>query len=1337
MSVNKYLAEIFGLTLQKVNSIESYFLSVIDYQLYLHERDIQLFISTIHKSYSVQKSQQPPQILNNSLTTSSSLCSQSLSTLSPLSSSSLSHSQPTQSAHLHYFQSQQQQQQLQNQSNLSPWSSPIPIQYPSSSSNLHSNEITPNTLSPLPTHINTHHNNNNNNNIHPSTNTIPNILISTNSSPASICPGVGSSSCTNTTSSSSSSSSLVPTSPIKFNFSASSSSSSSAQQASSSLSPVKKINYYMLSPSNSMRPSSSTYISPNSSQKRLFYVTRDTEPRRDKRIKTIDNATVLQVWIESNQPLFSNSTETDIFICLDSESLRISAVLHSNPLMNGHCKKNIVVFTITLEGMGKNTKHVKTTFLSPPPPMIMGASPLSVSPGAIIATSPSQQQLSNYSSSSSNLNNINNSNSFGSNYNSSQSNLNSFNSNNNNNNSNNNLNNNSTFVSFFNSVVHKLTPQNQVDNTHYLLTQSVQRALSNYIDSIQSDILYYNQVISYRKNEGMYLPTLFLYPNVIKNNINNPQQQSSSSSSSSSTPVIEQQLPTISSPLSSSPPKQQQQQQNSNSNSASGSFIKFSSSPNSSTSNLDAKITPVLQSNIVLGGKRSSKSDMTNLISGGNTSTNNSNNSSPIIFVNNNPQPNNNNNSGNNIPTINIDQPITPPLPIPSQNNNISNNISTSSSSSSSSSSCNSSFKQTRNVSMSRELGEKPNLLIGDSSDNNGCAVISSLYGWDYDKKERTGEPFADSFCLSVDTHPSIKATLTIADGSGLGPDPQRASRLAVLGANEYIESLQHLEIPTTNELLTIIGNSILRGHNRIIEDEYYANKEINIEPKGATTFCIGCLCRARLPTPSPILSKLSSSSNISNYNNSKSNLNSTIKASSSNLRNSSVNIPNDLKAMQFARPLPSVPASVQSKSKSTIPETLNNQDQLNNCNNSDNESCSTNSSSSSVGNCCGGSDDSSTFKNSIPMDIIMENYLDKQSPPENTIDDGVESTSSSTSTPPPTIKVEQCIPPLNINNSSSTPTTSSTSTTITSPINKSPNISPRTTPSLTSPILLSSNSSFTSMSTLSSTSTIIYNNPNPAPVSSQPSSQTPAPINYQEGPWFFLLGSVGDSKAFRWSCSTGKVTEITSKNSVSRNFNDAGGQLGWMWGGEDGFWPFSASEYDVNDPRPEVREELLRAKNEKSKPHLKNLHFGLILVSPGDRIFITSDGITDNFLNENPGGDNDPKSSTNSKDQIEQNLTQFLKNQSPEVMSTCEGMSQAIVTNCIEKTQQFRAFQEEMSRYLVKIKEIEKSHSEELSDDTQYQSYKKLYTKLSNRLRTIKHGKPDHSSIVMYEVPK
>ncbi|KAF2075963.1 hypothetical protein CYY_002719 [Polysphondylium violaceum] len=931
-----------------------------------------------------------------------------------------------------------------------------------------------------------------------------------------------------------------------------------------------------------------------------------------------DNSTVLQLWIESNQPIFSNLNETDIYISLDYESLRISAIQQSNSIIQ--IKKTNMLFQSILFGMGKNTKLIKTVYINPSvlnhqttnnngsvaaSPNGYSCSPTLIgSNSGTISSSIGTLVINNNNNNNNNHNSVNNissPNSF------------SFLLNHQNNNNNNN-NNNAPLVSILNSI--SKIPSHQIESAQYLVIQSVQRAIENYIESIQNDNFDYNQIISYKRNQGMHLPTLYLSSSFTPPNISprNMSPHPSSSSSSSTKHIVDaaylySKNTTTAYRLSVSPKQlaitsssgstiinndfnSDEEIENdhvngggeedfddttstctstSTSTNTSSSFkslpcmdppaiivvpqklLSINSIHNiSSTSFVSRKIQPILSNMISLGGNRTLKTNPTQT----NTTTQN----------------NNSNNNGFKVPSIVLTSDKI-------NNNNDQNNNNQQQQQAPKQTT----FKQTRVLSISKELAEKPTFLIGESSDGRGCAVTSSLYGWDFEKKQRIGEPFADSFCISVDTHSCIKATLSIADGSGHGEEPQRAARLAILGANEYLESIVDEDIPTTNELLTVIGNSILQGHKRIIEDEYYQTKEIHIEPKGATTFCLGVLTKTI------------------NNNNNNNNLDSPSIANNS-----------------MCAPSPIIPPASPRKS---------------------------------------------SFESTNPIAIPKSN-----------------------------------------NNTSNSDPASQSSTRSNSPISSVSS----------SPVYRTSISSYSSP---------FYND---------------APNNNES--WLFMVGSVGDTNAFRWSCSTGKVMEITNRktNQANRNFNDAGGQIGWMWGGEDKHWPFEAVEYAQN-PTDEVKSKLAKARNEKSKPHLQNLHFGMAWVNPGDRIFITSDGVSDNFLNENtstPTSAYETRKST--RDEIEKNMTHFLKSQPAEVMESCDSMTQAIITYCIEKTQPFRTIQEEASKSLIKMKEIEKSMPEGgFTSDPNYQHHKKLYSQKNNSLRNIKFGKPDHASIVVYEIPK
>ena len=82
---------------------------------------------------------------------------------------------------------------------------------------------------------------------------------------------------------------------------------------------------------------------------------------------------------------------------------------------------------------------------------------------------------------------------------------------------------------------------------------------------------------------------------------------------------------------------------------------------------------------------------------------------------------------------------------------------------------------------------------------------------------------------------------------------------------------------------------------------------------------------------------------------------------------------------------------------------------------------------------------------------------------------------------------------------------------------------------------------------------------------------------------WGFVYGSVGDCKAFHWSCSTGKFSDITEGNrSVSMSASDCGGRLG-----------------------PQMPGNL---------PDLRNFELGFFPCASGDIILLVSDGVHDNL---------------------------------------------------------------------------------------------------------------------------
>ncbi|GAM22953.1 hypothetical protein SAMD00019534_061280 [Acytostelium subglobosum LB1] len=1089
-----------------------------------------------------------------------------------------------------------------------------------------------------------------------------------------------------------------------------------------------------------------------------------------------DNATMIEVWLESNQALFSNLDQTSIFICIDSESNLINAILSYNPFSYAtKWRKNVFVYTMVLEGMGKNT-HLIKSFHIPLPPQLNASvltpssgggtsstSQLSSASSSFISSSPTSStssigsdsaSSSSPSTSSPTLSHVSSSpsslsaspfSSFASSSSSmvpngqqqatqqQQS---------------------PAILTFINNIIHRVTPQGQnlVENIQYLLLQSIQRALSNFVNSIQRDRLYYTQVVYYKKNEGMYLPTLFLaqvgLDRVAVGGIRIPASASTLS---------------IASRTSSSAPQH------------SSSLMFLSSSPNATSGSLMGMGQPVVADN---DQDQDPASDDNDVSSSASPSAGTPSTGTPSIVIS--PQqqlallgPSSIHNLSPNIQFSY--RKVTPELSasLTSSSVNTLEQLSISAASTSgtsesassstssmaipmptrpppqplqSSSRSNSATKlaqpqpAVRQFKISDEQPEKPSLTIYNAQDNNGCAVVSSLYGWDFDKKERSGEPFADCFCLSTNTHPNLRATLSIADGTGQSLDSQRAAALAVLGANEYMESIL-ADITTTNDLLSEIGYSIMAGHMRIIEDEYYQTKELHLEPKGATTFCIGCLGQTK-----NILQNLS---------------NGTLSSSSSSKLGRMYG-PTDKRAKQLSRPLPPPP---QIRRSSLSPDTTA----------SPNPSPSTSSPSSSSSRRKSGSDitvsPSPSTSSSAPNSsrtietIAEEEYSSQNDAPSHSsdtqqispavIEQDKDSSNSTSSSSTNTINIVKVKPPpprnyLSVNLSGSGNNTviintinNNVNNTINNNINNNNNSNiNNSSSSIGTTGENCSNSSYGDANSSSSSGTNnsgSFNGSVKSAGTTTTSPNTADDINNNnrlastDGQWFFMIGSVGDCRAFRLSCTTNKVTEITNSKNAVRNFNDAGGQLGWMWGGESGSWPFSASEYPTNQ-RPELRDQLLKAKNDKARPHLKNLHFGLVLVNPGDRVFIASDGITDNFLNSNPSLTTEENKPT-SKEELEQNITNFIRQQSPEVTASCDTLCQAIVTHCLEKTQHFRNLQEEQSRTYMAMKEIEAT-GVSLSSDATYQALKKNHSRLINSQRQLKHGKPDHSSIVMYQVP-
>ncbi|EGC40097.1 hypothetical protein DICPUDRAFT_74415 [Dictyostelium purpureum] len=1093
----------------------------------------------------------------------------------------------------------------------------------------------------------------------------------------------------------------------------------------------------------------------------------------------LQNYEIIESWIESNQQHFSNVNDTTVYIYLDLETFRVSSVYRSHPTYKTS-KKNMVGFTCIFSGIGKYTKLTQSTFISNNsgvtsynnPNISLStnnlsllssttnttgyASPLlSMSPSSLSPNSTSPLSSPPISSSpiiNGNHYNMNVTSSVSNNgyqYSSGSSSSSSHHNN----------------YDIVNNLYYSCSnvKNNIYDSAHYVLVQSVNRALNKLINGILSFNLQYEQVISYKRGEGLDFPHIGLVQTSLPDQPFSPLSSPISSAPSSPTKDFENnndhiyiynEHAIISSVdqqeedhlekkhIEPSPPGTPFLTNNNHIHNIFSSYfidhskkiiptIKRTLERSTTSPNLNSSFDQIkIHSNNHIDIGPSSTIDTIG-VNGGNPA-------SPLKI------PSNGFISSPSLQSLVTNTASVEPLLLEQP---FSSALSSSPSSEFDkpklpASPAKLSALQAKLHSISKEIGDSEAMYVNETSDLNGAACMSSLYGWDFEKKEQFGNPFADCFCISIDPHPMIRAVLSVADGSGHGEDPKRAACMSVLGSNQYIESLYEQEIQTTNDLLTIVGNSIFEGHKRIIEDEYYKNLDIHFEPKGATTFCIG------------VLSKLVEPNN-SNSNNSNG-LNGSVYNSNSNINNNSVNGNNN----------------------------CNNNVNIENNNNNNNNSNNNGNQSPRLTQ----GDQQDSFKSYIkPQSSARKNSRGNGSIPryidQNYVNGDENTGGSSGETSPnifqsnsPIISSQRLNNPIANHHIPMPPSlnrmclSQSNDSEISSIISESPELMISKKTSVKPIEIPNSNGFATSPNNLSPRKSLSPTK-NTVPAKLPPPTLPPRPHNLIMGnnnyshnlninslnikdPWVFIVGSVGDTKAYRWSHINGKVIEITNRAKLtpgaggnvnqlkvsSRNFNDAGGQLGWMWGGDqDKSWPLDAASYPETKS-DNLRRELIIARNEKCKPLLTNLHFAMSLVVPGDRVFIVSDGVSDNFLTENVSLGASNQQSTgkikSTREQIEDNMTRFLDGLPKESLATCETMSQAIITHCIENTEPFRNLQEETSKLLLKLKEIEAHSPNDFTKDPLYQTYKKLHNQKTNALRKIKTGKPDHSSIVIYQVP-
>jgi len=190
---------------------------------------------------------------------------------------------------------------------------------------------------------------------------------------------------------------------------------------------------------------------------------------------------------------------------------------------------------------------------------------------------------------------------------------------------------------------------------------------------------------------------------------------------------------------------------------------------------------------------------------------------------------------------------------------------------------------------------------------------------------------------------------------------------------------------------------------------------------------------------------------------------------------------------------------------------------------------------------------------------------------------------------------------------------------------------------------------------------------------------------------WGLFVISLGDSPVFVYSPSSKKLIEVTigGHPQSNRNMSDCGGVLG----------PGNGTE-----------------------PDFANLTFAYTMVSPGDYVFITSDGIADNFHPEVI----DPSTSLTGKrsrlshmpDQVLTNMVKEiskLEESTPEF--TAQDLCACLMNYAVCTTEQRRKLQEEVNAMELNIRELAVTNPD-------------LYQQINNCA-----GKLDHASIVAYQI--
>eukprot|EP01087_Luapelamoeba_hula_P022456 TRINITY_DN8038_c0_g1_i2.p1 TRINITY_DN8038_c0_g1~~TRINITY_DN8038_c0_g1_i2.p1 ORF type:complete len:654 (-),score=171.48 TRINITY_DN8038_c0_g1_i2:139-2100(-) len=221
-----------------------------------------------------------------------------------------------------------------------------------------------------------------------------------------------------------------------------------------------------------------------------------------------------------------------------------------------------------------------------------------------------------------------------------------------------------------------------------------------------------------------------------------------------------------------------------------------------------------------------------------------------------------------------------------------------------------------------------------------------------------------------------------------------------------------------------------------------------------------------------------------------------------------------------------------------------------------------------------------------------------------------------------------------------------------------------------------------------------------------------------------FITLNVGDCKAFRVSCEFNNVTELTETSQDGRNVQQAGGHLGWMWGGRnDLYWPLEADIYDPASPDPAMEALFKQARQNKAHPALGNMQFSVCPVRAGDMFLLVSDGVYDNIVTVDKASqvalalealikDNDESapSSPFKGYPVTHSQLQLQEQQQPNDRPTnpvrsCSHVATILANHCMKMTQSWREKGERISKLELLINTIHSAQQQKQQEEQKQQA--------------------------------